>query len=273
VAELTRILSDIHFGDRASRVVRLTQLQPLFDGVTHLVLNGDTTDTRPGPDPQHTAACRAEVMAFFPRAAPALTILTGNHDADLTEIHSLELAAGGVFVVHGDIFFDNIVPWSVDAPLIERLLAAGVRDIPPDRRDDPTERMRLFRKVAAAIPQRHQSEKCSLRYYARFLHDIAWPPTRVWRILEAWRLAPRLAGRFAQQHRPAARFVVSGHTHHPGIWFTPERTVINTGSYCPPLGGTAVDLTADQVVVRSIVSRGGEFRLGDVRARFPLARR
>src|SRR3954466_6212027 len=59
-AKLTRIFSDVHFGDRASRVDRLAQLRPLLDGVDQLVLNGDTMDTRPGPRPQYTSACRAE---------------------------------------------------------------------------------------------------------------------------------------------------------------------------------------------------------------------
>jgi len=46
---VTRIFSDLHFGDRASRARRLAQLRPLLDGVDALVLNGDTLDTRPGP--------------------------------------------------------------------------------------------------------------------------------------------------------------------------------------------------------------------------------
>ena len=89
-AELTRIFSDIHYGDRASRVRRLAQLRPLLAGVDHLVLNGDTLDTRPGPNPDHTAACRAEVLAFFGEHVPRTTFLTGNHDANFTSEHALD---------------------------------------------------------------------------------------------------------------------------------------------------------------------------------------
>src|SRR5215212_11800756 len=74
-AKLTRIFSDVHFGDRASRVGRLAQLRPLLDGVDELVLNGDTMDTRPGPRPQHTNACRAEWLEFARVNVPAATFI------------------------------------------------------------------------------------------------------------------------------------------------------------------------------------------------------
>ncbi|MBC7369402.1 MAG: hypothetical protein H7343_21760, partial [Undibacterium sp.] len=41
VPGLTRILSDLHYGDRASRLLSLGQLRPLLDGPDHVVLNGD----------------------------------------------------------------------------------------------------------------------------------------------------------------------------------------------------------------------------------------
>src|SRR5688500_8641847 len=128
--KFTRILSDIHYGDRASRVDRLTQLRPLLDGVTHVVLNGDTLDTRPGPLPAHTAECRAAVSALFPREVVTSTFLTGNHDADFCPLHHLDLAGGEVFVTHGDIFFADIVPWSRDAALISRRIAEELRSVP-----------------------------------------------------------------------------------------------------------------------------------------------
>src|SRR5882672_4216711 len=120
---VTRIFSDLHFGDRASRAVRLAQLRPLLAGVDRLVLNGDSLDTRPGPAPEFTAALRAEVAGFFTREVAAVSFVTGNHDADISALHSLDLADGRAFVVHGDILFEQIVPWGKDAPLIARLLA------------------------------------------------------------------------------------------------------------------------------------------------------
>ncbi len=269
---LTRILSDVHFGDRASRVDRLGQLRPLLDGVGRLVLNGDTLDTRPGPLPAHTAECHAAVRAFFPAEVAATNFLSGNHDPDFSDEHHLTLANGAVFVTHGDILFDDIVPWSADAPLIRRLIAAELRKIPVGQHPDLDQRLALFRRVAAAIPQRHQSERHGLKYAVRFFADIAWPPQRVLRILRAWRETPARAVALARRHRPTAKFIVNGHTHRPGLW--PDAggvTVINTGSYCPPLGGTCVDVTEHAVNVRRVELVRGEFRVGATIAEFPLA--
>lgn len=270
--EITRILSDLHFGDRASRVYRLEQVRPLLQGVAHVVLNGDTLDTRPGPDPAHTEDCRAAVARFFGREVGRTTFITGNHDADFSPHHYLELGRGAVFVIHGDILFDNIVPWSRDARLAGREIAAGLQRLPLDLRDDLDHRLAVFRRVAHAIPQRHQSEKHGLRYTLRYLADTVWPPHRVFLVMRAWRQMPPRAAELAQRHRPKARFVVTGHTHRAGVW-QPRAgiTVINTGSYTVPVGAYAVDLTEQSLAVRQVLHQAGEFRPGRVVAEFPLA--
>lgn len=271
-SERVRILSDLHFGDHASRVSRLAQLAPLLDNVQYLVLNGDTLDTRPGPQPVHTEQCRAEITEFFPTKVGRVTYLTGNHDADFSPDHRLDLAEGRIFVTHGDVFFDDIVPWSHDAAFIGRRLAEEFRTLPVELHAHLDHRLALFRRVAAAIPQRHQSERNKLKYALHYLTDTVWPPQRILRIIRAWQNAPHRAAEATRRHRPDARFVVSGHTHRPGVWRMPDGlTVINTGSFCPPLGGCCVDVTADAVIVRSIATRAGEFRVGATLATFRLA--
>lgn len=269
---LTRIFSDLHFGDHASRLVRLAQLRPLLDGVDHLVLNGDSLDTRPGPRPAFTAQLRAEFHGFNAAHGIPTTVLTGNHDPDLSSVHALDLAAGRVFVTHGDVLFDTIVPWSLDAPVITGLLAADLARHPPAGADRLADRLARWRRVAALIPQRHQSEPHRVKYALRFAADTVWPPLRVWRILTAWQRAPALAAALLQRHRPAAGFILIGHTHRPGLWRTgPGVVVINTGSFCAPLGGLAVDLTAERLVIRRIVARAGAFHPGAALAEFSLA--
>lgn len=273
--EIIRIVSDVHHGDRASRVRRLAELRPLLEGVGHLVLNGDTLDTRPGPAPAYTAECRAEVLEFFGREVPAVTFLTGNHDADFSPHHRLDLARGEVFVVHGDIFFDDIVPWSRDAPQFARLISEELRKLPAAAREDLDHRLALIRRVAAAIPQRHQSERNRLKHALHFIADSLWPPQRTLRVIRAWQLAPARAEELVRRHRPAARFLLAGHTHKPGIWRTAGGvTLVNTGSFCrPPLGAFAVDLEPGRLVVRAVECRRGEFRPAGVVDEFPLAAR
>src|SRR5262249_28915922 len=158
----------LHYGDRASRVTELAQLRPLLENVEHLVLNGDTLDTRPGPSPAYTAECRAQVMGFFQRHVAATTYLTGNHDADLSPQHHLDLAGGKIWTTHGDVFFDNIVPWGKDAALITRRIAEELKAEPPGLDHDLDRRLAMLRRVAASIPQRHQSERNRWKYIFHF---------------------------------------------------------------------------------------------------------
>ncbi|MSU65281.1 MAG: hypothetical protein EXS38_04080 [Opitutus sp.] len=101
-----------------------------------------------------------------------------------------------------------------------------------------------------------------------------WPPARIFRILRAWRTEPGLASAFARLHQSAANFIVTGHTHRPGWWpATGGVTVINTGSFCPPLGGFAVDVAGTHLVVREVTNRRGAFHPGRMVAEFALAER
>lgn len=272
MAEHIRIFSDVHYGDRASRVRSLAQLTPLLHGPSSLVLNGDTLDTRPGSDSARTAEMIEEVRMFFPKQVPQVTFLTGNHDANLTAHHIQELAHGEIFVTHGDILYDDLVPWSQDAPHIRDLLAREFSKLPVAARENLETRLDVFRRVAISIPQRHQSERNVLKFALQLANDTVWPPARLIRILRSWRDMPELAASVLRRHRPNAKFIVIGHTHHPGIWRRSDgRVVINTGSFSRPLGGLVVDLTGGRVVVRRIETRRGEFHAGEAVAEFALA--
>lgn len=267
-----RIFSDLHHGDRASRLRSLAAIAPLLDGPERILFNGDTIDTRPSRHPAHGAALRADVDAFLRRNSPPATFLTGNHDPDISATHAVELAGGAVFVTHGDAIFDDIVPWSQDAPLGRRLLAEELAHEPPAARATLEGRFAAVRRAAARIPQRHQSEPHGLKYTLGFLADTVWPPLRMLSVLRAWREAPARAEALMRLHRPRARFFVMGHTHRRGVARAPDGlVVVNTGAFCPPTGPGVVDVSADRLVLRAVERRGGEFRLGGVLADFALA--
>lgn len=269
---LIRIVSDLHYGDRATRLRSLAQLNPILDGVDELVLNGDTLDTRHGPYPQRTAQARAEVEAYFAACAPAVTHLTGNHDPDISPHHTLDLAGGQVFVTHGDIIFDDVVPWGRDAAYFRARIATGLDALAPHTRLQLAPRLSVYRAACLALPQRHQAEPNPFKYALHLAADTVWPPLRSYRILRAWLDTPKLAAAVTAAHRPAARFMLMGHTHRPGVWTTPAGvTVINTGSLCRPFGACAVDITRDSLVVRQVEPRSGEFRFGETIAQFALA--
>jgi predicted phosphodiesterase len=270
--DLIRIFSDLHCGDRASGLRSPSALAPLLDGAAKIVLNGDTLDTRASRNPADTAALRAEVCEFFARRAPPATLLTGNHDPDISSDHLLELAGGRVLVTHGDILFDDLVPWARDAPVLRRLIATELDGLPPPAREQLEPRLAAFRRVAGSVPQRHQSERNRLKYALAFASDTVWPPSRVLSVLRAWREAPGCAAAFSRRYRPRAEFFIMGHIHRPGAWQPPGGPVVlNTGSFCPPLGGAVVDLTSRRIALRRIERRHGEYRLGATLAEFALA--
>jgi len=271
-AHLIRIVSDVHFADRSSRVRALSQLRPLLEGAGSLVLNGDTLDTRPDRNPQRTAERRREVLDFFASAGTPVTFLTGNHDPDLSRQHAVEFEGGRILVTHGDVLFDAIVPWAKDAATIRQKVLAALAALPGDGSCRLDGRLAAFRSVAATIPQRHQSEPDPLRYALRLAGDTVWPPQRALSMLRAWREAPGRAAALARRHRPRAQFIVIGHTHIPGVWQTASGiVVINTGSFCRPFGAMAAEITPGRIRVRRIESRQGEFHPGPKVAEFGIS--
>ncbi len=270
--KITRIFSDVHYGDRATAVRSLTQLAPLLEGVDTVVLNGDTIDTRPGPYPDRNLAHRAEFDAFRRTATPQIVVLTGNHDPDLSTLHTLKLAGGRIFVTHGDILFDDIVPWGRDAPQIRERIAQARAMLTPTEQQSLEAQLALYRKVCGGLKQRHQAERDPWKYLVSFTLDVFWPLDRPLRILRAWRQAPERAAALARTHRPAAEYVILGHLHRPGVWRAKDgRVIINTGSFCRPLGACLVDITASRIVVRRIEARDGAFHPGRPLAEFALA--
>ena len=271
---LIRILSDLHYGDRSSALTSLAQLNPLLDGVSQLILNGDTLDTRPSSTPERTAGLLTDIRHFFTHSAPPTTILTGNHDPDITELHHHTLLAGALFVTHGDALFDDLVPWSRDAPIGRDLVTRELAALSPAERTQLHPLLSAYRRAAYAIPQRHHSDPHGLRYLLGFLQDTVWPPGRVFRVLRAWREAPRRAAVFVQHHRLPARFFAMGHTHRCGVTRTPSgQIVLNTGSFCPPCATGAIDVTPDRLFFRRVERRQGAFHPGAITAEFSLAPR
>lgn len=270
-ASLTRIFSDLHVGDPSTLLHSLDDVLPLCDGATQLVLNGDTLETRPGGSAVETAALRAQVLRFFAQSTPPATLLTGNHDPDISLHHHLDLGAS-VLVSHGDTLFEDLVPWSRDAPRARELVAAELARLTDSQRNQLDPRLAAYRRAAAALPQRRPPAVHGWRHVLRLLQDTVWPPSRAFRILRAWRETPQRAEDFVQRHRPRARFFVMGHTHRLGVHRTSSGIVVlNTGSLCAPSRAGVVDVTPERIALRRIERRGGEFRFGGTVAEFPLA--
>jgi len=269
-ARVIRIISDLHYHDRAG-VQHLDSLAPLFEGISHLVLNGDTLETRHPNSP----GLIAEVRRFFNRAPVPVTFIAGNHDPEISHHADLSLADGVVWATHGDIFWDSAAPWSRYARLMSRLISEerSRRKITAET-GSLTDLLSAHRAAHVRSGAPHDPLLRNRRARLRQLARTLLPPTQIIRMLQAWREGPARARTWAQRHQPDARFVIFGHIHYPGVWKPRSGgvTVINTGSFEPPFGGLCVDLSSTSLAVRTVIRVGEECRPGHIRCEFPLAK-
>lgn len=268
---IIRIFSDVHFGDPASRVESLDGLRPLFSGADHVIFNGDSIETRRGCTVRPPEEVRGRFEEFVRNAGVGVTLLTGNHDAGLSRLHEMELLGRTVFVTHGEALFEDLVPWSHERSLIRSLFRAELAALPAAERTLPGARLAAAKRACAKLETiSGWAPRSSWHRFVNVLR-LFWPPRRPLAMIRAWIELPQRAEHFVRSYRPGARFVVLGHTHFPGVWVRPGLVVINTGSFCPPMGCYAVDLSAEYVVVRQVLCRKGRFRFGRVVASFALA--
>ena len=267
---IIRILSDIHFGEPASRVRSLAALRPLFAGADRIVFNGDSLETQYGPS-RRMDHLRRHFQEFVQRESPSIVLLTGNHDADISGIHHLDLLGGLVFVTHGEVLFDDLVPWSPQQPQIRALYQEQLAALPATDRELFEARLAAAKRACARLRLPHDAPPH--KPWGRAVHTARkfWPLRRTLAMVRAWRELPERAANYVRRHRPRARFAVVGHTHLPGVWFRQDVVVINTGSFCPPFASYAVDVSPEQVVVRRVRRSRGRYYLGRVVASFVLA--
>lgn len=259
-----RILSDLHYAEPASRISDLRSLRPLLDGPEALIFNGDSLDTRFLETEPAMAAGREAFLEFIAPYRERLTLLTGNHDPDISPHHHLELAGGRVLVTHGDVLFPSVAPWGWEAPHVIVARDRRLAEIAPEEHDRFETQLAVCKHASYAT--RHLSPSAlggptSTR--GRILHLFS-RVRRADQILTAWMRAPGLAAGLAERHRPSAEVVIFGHTHFPGVWRRGGRYAINTGAFTPPFGARVVDFVNGGLEVRRVVHRGGEFRVGAV---------
>ncbi len=268
---IIRILSDLHYGDSGSRVRSLAALRPLFAGADRVVFNGDSVDTRPSPNPRRTARIRRRFLDFVQRELPRGVVLTGNHDADLSELHHLDLLGGLVFVTHGELLFEDLVPWSSEQPQIVALYREELAALAPAEREVLETRLGACKRACAQLRLLHDPFPRGFWPRTARAVRIFWPPRRPLAMVRAWRELPERVAAVVRCYRPRARFAIVGHTHLPGVWHRTGLIVVNTGSFATPLGGYAVDVSPETVVVWRIRRRAGAFHLGRMVASFALA--
>lgn len=239
-------------------------IRPLIDGAERTVLNGDSVDTRFIDQHSAAAAGRDRFLEFIAPFGERLTLVTGNHDPDISPHHHLELAEGRILVTHGDVLFPSVAPWGWEAAHVLAARTKRLAELPLAEHELLETQLGVCKHASYAT--RHLSPSA--------LHEADGPMVRFMRlasrvrradkILTSWFRTPNLAANLAAKHRPRAELVIIGHTHFPGIWRRQNRTVINTGAFTPPFGATAVDFVGDHVDVRAVVRTRDGFGVGRI---------
>jgi len=263
---MLRILSDLHFRDAASRLRRLEDLEPLFEGVDELWLNGDTCDNQTGM----SAADVVAIRCFFRTRVPAVRFLTGNHDPDISADHWCATPDGRLCATHGDAFFENAAPWSRQlATLGARIRTAMAA--PPELDDNTLAgRLALHRIACTGLPRECDPENTSPLHRLRRLVTEFWPPRQPLAMLHAWRSLPDRVAAVAPRWFTRAQVVVTGHVHYPKVWRRGSLTIVNTGALTGPLGAYLVDVIGNRVAVHRLKLRRGRWQPGHLVAEIPL---
>jgi len=262
-----RIFSDLHFLEGTCRVQKIDQLRPLLDGADAIILNGDTIDTQ-NADPGGVVT--NQLKAFFTGHVPT-TFITGNHDPDISDTHELSLADGSIWLTHGDVFFDDLTPWSHGLNEIHRRLQNAWANVPAHETANLETRLRVFRQICHGLPRDHDPCDDSHRSMLMRYWFLLYPPRCTLSLLHTWATMSHRAARFAAHHRPKAKFIIFGHTHRSGVWCQHDgRVIINTGTFSAPLTAQAVELQGNQLRIRPIVQRHGAFQLDPPTKTFAL---
>ena len=86
------ILSDTHLGRPSCGAQSARALRPLWQGASHLIVNGDVAEIH---HPRHWGEAARETMHLLDLCeedSVALTLLSGNHDPFISEVRHLHLA-------------------------------------------------------------------------------------------------------------------------------------------------------------------------------------
>ncbi|MCA9295312.1 MAG: metallophosphoesterase family protein, partial [Phycisphaerales bacterium] len=261
MAQHTLILSDLHLGRPSQAALSADALRPLWQDAGRLIINGDLAEIH---HPEYRTAAAHEVLRLNELCHEdrvPVTLLSGNHDAHLTDLRYLLVSDRRVLITHGDSLHPAIAPWSPESPHLEAAHRKALARL--DDPDAPT----LDEWLAVSQYAAHQEWVVTADQVKKAsLLRLLFNPMCVFKVMQAWKAYPQLAVDFAERYTPSAQVIVFGHTHRAGVWSIGSRVVLNTGSFGWPGKPHAVMIDGETVSLWPIVQgrsgRTPEYALG-----------
>jgi predicted phosphodiesterase len=241
----TLILSDLHLAKPASELTKIDQLRPLWAGMDRLIINGDLAEVQASPYREEACEQVNRLIELCEADGVKLTIISGNHDAPLTDTRHVMLADGKILVTHGDVFSPGIAPWTPQAKELAEQTREKLESV-------DTQDLRARLKVSQQVAEREfDKPEVSSDDEGGIIEFIKRPYLAI-KLLWYWWTIPGKAARFAQRYRPAARVVIFGHSHRQGHWVRRRRLIINTGAFMFPGKPRAVLLEGSRLTVHDV---------------------
>jgi predicted phosphodiesterase len=245
-------------------------LRPLWAGCDRVVVNGDAAELQLNTCRVAAAEAVLELQRLCDDDGVELVLLSGNHDAFISDRRHLLLDAGRVLITHGDAIHPAVSPWSHGGAERARLTAEASDRMPIQDRADLTHRLDLARHVGHSEFLRPDTLKANGSSKHLLLR-----PWRLAAVAWAWLRTPRWTADLVHRFAPDAEVAVIGHTHRQGQWRveTPDgpKTIINTGAFAWPAKPWAVLHRPGHLRVHHIKRAGEMCELGDVAGQVDLA--
>lgn len=247
------IISDVHYGYPGSRIRKPSNLAPIFEQSRLVIFNGDTVEQREPEQRNRSPHLLDELTCEAARHGCETRFLTGNHDPAASECHHADLCDGALLVTHGDVLFDTITPWASGSGKLRREYFRVLDELSLDETELFERHLRASKQVSLVIAYRTPSVPPNKIGRALLVLREVWPPHRPLRIIKAWIDAPAQAFKTLDRFRPEARVIAYGHVHFPGLWRDDRgRVAVNTGSFTPPFGASALQIDNGELVYRKL---------------------
>ena len=250
----TLILSDIHLCKKISSCKTPEQLRPLWKGCDKLILNGDTTEEHGLQTAEQSRKQTQKLIKLADEDGVETILICGNHDPEYSPNH-IWMLDDKVLVMHGHIAFSGIAPWSWRS----RYIAQARLQYLQESGDGFEQQLSAVDRasVDAATGKFKSSRPSTMRFLLLTLPAFC-------HVVLSWLAFPSRIHRWVHKYAPNAKFVITGHTHHAGIWKQDGRVIINTGCFGFPSHPRAVYIEDKTITVYKLRCKNTIYSLGRV---------
>jgi UDP-2,3-diacylglucosamine pyrophosphatase LpxH len=250
----TLILSDLHLG-RPGGAGHADAFETLLSDFDRVIVNGDIAEL-------HHAAYQADAEIELARFRDIcvsrgikLDLIAGNHDPFISDVRSISLADGAVYVTHGDAFHPAVAPWSPFASVMRSAFEASLAAAPKDLAEDAA------RFLAAREGSIAEWRMMGSGAHVSTAANMALSPRLAMSVLSYWARYPALAADWAAKFAPQASTVIVGHSHRAFVRLVRGRHIVNTGAFGFPGRPHGVVVEGNTVRTHALTKRGHLFTL------------